>query len=130
LLLVSLVSMIEILPGLPDDVVGAEGVGEVSAHDYETVLIPAVESALANHEKIRLLYVLGDRFDGISGGAAWEDAKLGIEHLRAWELMAVVTNVEWIGHALKAVGWMIPAEIRVFPTSQRAAAEAWITGSE
>jgi len=126
----SVASMIEILPGLPDDVVGAEGVGEVEARDYETVLIPAVESALADNDRIRLLYVLGDRFDGISGGAAWEDAKLGIEHLHAWERMAVVTDVEWIGHALRAVGWMIPAEIRVFRTSQRQAAEDWITGSD
>ena len=53
---------------------------------------------------------------------------MGLEHLRGWELMAVVTDVEWIGHALKAVGWMIPATIRVFPVSERAAAEAWVTG--
>jgi hypothetical protein len=121
--------MIELIPDLPENVVGAEGVGEITARDYETVLIPAVESALSGNDKIRLLYVLGDRFDGISGGAAWQDTKLGIEHLRAWERMAVVTDVDWIGHALKAVGWMIPAEIRVFPTSQRDDAEAWVTSS-
>ena len=63
----------------------------------------------------------------MSGAAAWEDTKLGIEHLRGWELMAVVTDVEWISHALKAVGWMIPAKIRVFPTAERAAAQAWVT---
>jgi len=121
--------MIEVLPDLPGNVVGVEGVGTVGAEDYQKVLIPAVESALQTHERIRLLYLLGDRFDGLSGGAAWADAKLGIEHLRAWELMAVVTDVEWIGHALKAVGWMIPAEIRVFSTAERAAAEAWVTSS-
>jgi hypothetical protein len=120
--------MIEMLPGLPGNVVGIEGVGEVSSDDYKNVLIPAVEAALEEHDKVRLLYVLGDRFDRISAGAAWEDTKLGLEHLRGWELMAVVTDVEWIGHALKAVGWTIPAKIRVFPTSERVAAEAWVTG--
>jgi SpoIIAA-like len=120
--------MIEMLPGLPGNVVGVEGVGEVSSDDYKNVLIPAVEAALEKHDKVRLLYVLGERFDRIGAGAALEDAKLGLEHLRGWELMAVVTDVEWIGHALKAVGWMIPAKIRVFPTSERATAEAWVTG--
>jgi hypothetical protein len=122
--------MIEMLPGLPGNVVGIEGVGEVSSDDYKNVLIPAVDAALEEHDKIRLLYVLADRFDRISAGAALEDAKLGLEHLRGWELMAVVTDVEWIAHALNAVGWMVPAEIRVFPTAERAAAEAWVAGED
>ncbi len=42
--------------------------------------------------------------------------------------MAVVTDVEWIGHDLKALGWMIPAKIRIFPTAERAAAEQWVSG--
>jgi SpoIIAA-like len=121
--------VIEVLPDLPANVVGVEAVGEVSSDDYKSVLIPAVEAAMGEHDKVRLLYVLGERFDGVSAGAVWEDTKLGLEHLRGWELMAVVTDVEWIGHALKAVGWMVPAEIRVFPTSERAAAEAWVTGA-
>lgn len=120
--------MMEVLPGLPGNVIGVEGVGEVSSDDYKEVLIPTVEEGLEKNDKVRLLYVLGERFDGISAGAAWEDTKLGLEHLRGWELMAVVTDVEWIGHALKAVGWMVPAKIRVFPTSERATAEAWVTG--
>ena len=120
--------MIELLPGLPENVVGVEAVGEVSSDDYKNVLIPAAEAALEKYDKVRLLYVLGERFDRVSAGAAWEDTKVGLEHLRGWELMAVVTDVEWIGHALKAVGWMIPATIRVFPVSERAAAEAWVTG--
>lgn len=122
--------MIEVLTGLPGNVVGVEGVGEVSSDDYKNVLIPAARAALEKYDKVRLLYVLGERFDRVSAGAAWEDTKLGLEHLHGWELMAVVTDVDWIGHALTVVGWMIPAKIRVFPTSERVAAEAWITGDE
>jgi hypothetical protein len=120
--------MIEMLPDLPANVVGIEAVGEVSGEDYKNVLIPAVEAALSEQGKIRLLYVLGERFESFSAGAALQDTKLGFEHLRSWERMAVVTDVEWIGHAIKAFSWMIPAEVRVFPTSERAAAEAWVSG--
>ena len=70
--------MIELLEGLPDNVVGVEGVGEVAADDYKSVLVPAAEAALKRHERVRLLYVLGDRFDRVSAGAAWEDTKLGL----------------------------------------------------
>ena len=118
--------MIELLADTPANVVGFEAVGEVSAEDYKSTLIPAVESAFAETGKLRLLYVLGERFDGISGGAAWQDFKLGMEHLRSWERIAVVTDVEWIGHAIKAFGWTIPATVRVFGVGERAAAEAWV----
>lgn len=121
-------AVIEMLAGLPENVVGVEGVGEVSSDDYRNVLIPATETALEKSGRINLLYVLGERFDGLSGGAVWEDTKLGLEHFRRWDRMAVVTDVEWIGHALKAVGWMVPAKIRIFPTSERATAEEWVTG--
>ncbi|MGE5282848.1 MAG: STAS/SEC14 domain-containing protein [Chloroflexota bacterium] len=117
--------MIETIPGLPDGVIGFEAVGEVSADDYKDVLIPAVEAALKG-DRIRFLYVLGERFEGMSAGAMWEDTKVGFEHLRAWERMALVTDVEWIGHTVKAFGWTIPAQVRVFPVAERAAAEAWV----
>jgi hypothetical protein len=121
--------MLELLPDFPGNVVAIEAVGEVDADDYRDVLIPATETALAANDRIRLFYVLGERFEGVTMGAALEDAKLGLEHLRSWEMMAVVTDVEWIGHALRAVGWMIPAKLRVYPTSERAEAEAWVLSS-
>lgn len=119
--------MIELISGLPDEIVGIEAVGEVESADYKTVLIPAVEAALARHDKIRLLYVLGDRFEGYSGGAMWEDTKVGFEHIRKWEKFAVVTDTNWVRHAVKAFGWMIPGELRVFAVADRTDAEAWVT---
>jgi SpoIIAA-like len=120
--------VIERIADLPANVVGFEGVGEVSADDYREILIPDVEAALKENDRIRFLYVLGERFDGVSAGAAWEDLKLGLEHLRGWERMAVVTDVDWIGHTIRAFGWMMPGSARVFPNAERADAEAWVTG--
>jgi len=117
--------MIETIPGLPENVVGFEAVGKVSADDYKDVLIPTAEAALKKGGKVRLLYVLGERFEEISPGAMWQDTKLGVEHLGSWEKMALVTDVDWIGHTVKAFGWMMPGEVRVFPVAERADAEAW-----
>ena len=119
--------MIRVLSGLPDNVVGFEAVGEVHGSDYTEVLLPALERALQNQPKIRLLYVLGAEFTGYSGGAMWQDTKLGFEHLRAWEKIAVVTDSGWVRDGVKAFGWMVPGDVATFPTQDRAAAEAWVS---
>lgn len=117
--------MIELLTDVPDNVVAFEAVGEVSAEDYRKVLDPAVSAALANHEKISVVYVLADRFTGYTGPAMVEDAVVGTEHWRRWERLAVVTNTDWVRHAVHAFSWMLPGRIRIFPDSERAAALHW-----
>jgi hypothetical protein len=120
--------MIKLLSDLPDDVVGIEAVGRIETSDYETVLDPAVEAALQGHEKIRLLYVLGEEFEGYSAGASWEDLKLGVEHWSKWERIAVVTDKGWIRDGVRMFGWMLPGAVKVFETGAREEAIAWVTG--
>ena len=118
--------MIELIEGLPAPVVGLRVSGRVTREDYERVLLPAVESMRASHDKIRLLYGLDDDLDGYSAGAIWEDAKLGVCSHLAWERIAVVTDVEWVRHLMAAFGWMIHGEIRVFARDAEDGARAWI----
>lgn len=119
--------MLEQLEDLPSGVIGVEAVGEVDAGDYEKVLHPAVDAA-ATDGRIRLVYVLGDRFDGYSSGAAWQDAKLGFEHLRAWDRVAVVSDLEWVEHLVSLFGWIVPGEVRRFPLGEQDTAIAWVAG--
>ena len=56
------------------------------------------------HDKVRLLYQLGEGFDGFEVGALWEDAKVGQSDLATWERNALGTTVEWIRNATKAMG--------------------------
>ena len=73
--------MIELMPGLPDNVVGFTATGEVRSEDYRDVLDPAVRESLTRHEKIQLLYILGTEFTGYSGAALWDDAVVGTEEV-------------------------------------------------
>src|SRR6516225_5600543 len=111
--------MMTLLPNLPPNVVGARAVGQVEASDYRDILEPAIAAALKEHDKLRLVFVLGEEFDGYSAGASWEDAKLGIGRWDAWELVAVVTNRDWIGGTVKALSWMLPGEVRVFEITEQ-----------
>jgi hypothetical protein len=118
--------MIELIPNLPDSVVGLTASGKVTAEDYETVVIPAVESALKKHSKVRLLYQVGPAFTGFALGAMWDDMKVGIGHFRAWEKIAMVTDVEWLAGTARFFGFMMPCPVRVFAIKEYGEAALWI----
>ncbi|MGD8317208.1 MAG: STAS/SEC14 domain-containing protein [Myxococcales bacterium] len=119
--------MIEVMIDLPDRVLGLRARGEVTADDYKATVVPAIEKKLTRFHKARLLYVLGDEFEGYSGGAAWEDAKIGMKHFTSFERIAVVTNVDWVERAVKAVGFALPGEVRVFDDDDLEEARHWIS---
>jgi len=118
--------MIELVKGFPDHVVAVRAIAQVTRDDYHSVLVPAVEEALQHHDKVRLYYMIGHEFSGIDPGAAWEDLKVGVEHLTRWERIAVVTDVDWIKHMVRAFSFLMPAEVRVFATASDAEARTWI----
>jgi hypothetical protein len=117
--------VIEPIDGAPDGVLAFKAVGKVEAADYEDVLTPAIEAAIAEHGKVRLVYELGPEFDGYSVGATWEDMKLWTPHLRAWERCAVVTDHGLVADALRAFAMLMPGEVKVFPVSALDDALAW-----
>jgi hypothetical protein len=117
--------VLRVLEDLPDHVVGVEATGKVTDDDYRNVLIPAVRARLDAHERVRFIYVLGADFDGWSLGAMWEDARLGLRDPKAWEKIAVVSDSDGVKHTIKALGWMMPGEVRVFGLGELAAAKEW-----
>jgi hypothetical protein len=119
--------MLELITDLPDRVLGLKAVGEVTSDDYQNVLVPALEDRLTKLKKVRLLYVLGNEFQGYTGGAAWEDAKVGMKHLSAFERVAVVTDVDWIRNMVKAFGFAIFGDVRVFDNDDVDEARKWIS---
>lgn len=119
--------MVEKIPNLPDNVLGITAKGAVTASDYESVIVPAVEAMFSRLGKVRFLYHLGEAFSYLEAGAMWDDAKLGIKHLAGWERVAVVTDVEWIRAAIHIWGLMIPGHVRVYHNRQLDAAVRWIS---
>lgn len=117
----------ELLEGLPDGVVGVKAIGEVEEEDYEEVLEPAIEDHLSRHDKIRFLYELGPEFTGYDAEAMWEDTKLGMKTCADYERIAVVTDSHWLQRTVKAVGWLMPGEVKVYPHDRFDEAKAWIT---
>jgi len=118
--------MVEPIPDLPDNVLGFTAKGTVTARDYESVIIPAVEAHFSRHAKARFLYHLGEDFAGFEAAAMWDDTKLGLKHLAGWERLALVSDVEWVRAAIKVFALAIPGHVRVFHNRELAEATRWV----
>jgi hypothetical protein len=122
-------AMLEIMSGMPENVVAVAASGKVTGRDYDDVLIPAIEAKLANRRKIRVLYQLGPEFTGFTAEAMWDDAKVGLWHLTEFERVAVVSDIEWLRSSLKLFGFIIPCPVRIFSNCDLAAAKSWISST-
>ena len=122
--------MIEPLAGLPAGVLGFRFSGPVSREEYVDVLLPELKDRLEHGEPIRVAFLLADDFGWFRPGALWEDLKFstgsGVPHHDAWERMAIVSDADWVRHALAAFGWLVPGEVRAFLTPQLDEATAWL----
>ena len=118
--------MMTLLEGYPDSVLAVEGQGTITAEDYQQVLLPAMSERLSRHPRLRLLYLMGDEFEGFTAGAAWEDSKVGMKHFTHFERVAFVTDTDWMRRAVRGFGCALPGEVRVYETDDLDDASAWI----
>lgn len=118
--------MLKLMNDWPDNVVAVSASGQISGKDYDDVLIPAVESSVKKHGKIRVLYQLSRDFTGFTAEAMFDDAKLGILHRTDFEKIAVVTDANWILRAVQAFSLFIPCPVRVFRNKDMSGAKIWL----
>lgn len=119
--------MIEQLENLPAGALGFRARGQVTADDYERVIVPDIEAAFSLNRKLRLLYHAGEDFTGFDPGAMWDDAKLGLRHFSGWDRVALVTDVPWLRMTATAMGFAIPADFRLFGNAELEVARRWIS---
>ena len=118
--------MIELIGNLPDNVLAITATGRVTGDDYRTVVTPAATVRRAAHDKLRLLYHVPPEFRKFTTTALWDDAQIGLHHLRDFERVAVVTDVDWLKRLAIGIHPAGSTEIRVFAHAQFDAAQDWI----
>ncbi len=55
---------------------------------------------------------------------------MGLEYRSSWERMAVVTDKDWLRHAVAAFGWLSPGELRIFEPGRIDDAKARVGGAD
>jgi SpoIIAA-like len=124
--------VIERLANMPPGTLGFRVSGDVERSDYEDVLVPELDRAVAGGGGVRALYLI-ENLAEIEPAALWADSKLGfnlvVRHRSAMQRSAVVTDIEWMARAAKLFAWMIPGEAAVFPVASLEQAKAWVSGT-
>jgi len=118
--------MIELIDGLPDNVLAIMATGRVTRDDYLTIVAPAAESRRAAHETLRLLYHLPPEFTKFTTTSLWDDPHIGLYRLRDFERVAVVTDVDWLQTVASNIHPTGSTVARLFKHARFAAARHWI----
>jgi len=119
--------MMDIIENMPSNVVAVSVQDQVTGDDYDKVLTPLVVEKLKDHDKIRMLYHMGPEFTGFTAAALWDDAKLGVSHIRAFEKVAVVSDVHWVANAAKIFGIFVPCPVKLYANEAMDEAKAWVS---
>lgn len=118
--------MIELQQTPGTNIISMTAKGEVTGDDYENVITPAIQATLKQYDKIRLLFVLGEEYEGFAGEAMWDDTKEGIKEFTHFEKIGMVSDMKWVHRSMKAFGFLVPGEVKCFGNDQMAEAERWI----
>jgi len=122
--------MLRSIPDLPSGIVGVAAEGRVTGADYRTIWRPLLAAARRENERLRVLYRLGPDLDGFTGGALWEDLRLGFEYLHDLERCAVVSDGKSLRVASELAGAMVPCQVRTFEQDAEEAAVEWLMSSD
>lgn len=101
--------------------------GRISDEDYKTVLIPALDRAIEEHDHIKALVILDDV--SYSLGAMFDDAELGIRHWSGFDRIAVVGETGWMTRAIRAFAPVMPCPLKVFEPGHEEEARRWLVES-
>jgi hypothetical protein len=122
--------MIEVLPDMPAGVMGIRVSGRLRGEDLREFK-PTMDD-LGKSGEIRIVEVIEPDYAGFGPGGLAEDLKLGlgalIHHHSAFKRIAVVSDKDWVAHALHAFAWMVPGELALFGLDEIERAKEWAAG--
>ena len=117
--------MIEIMSETEGNILVVKATEKLTAKDYEEVFIPKINQLIQEYRKVRVVVFLAENFFGWDIGAAWDDAKFGIQHRKDFEKMAVVGGSKWVKWATKISSHFMEGQVAVYDILDFQSAVAW-----
>jgi len=118
--------MIELIDDLPGNVLAIRATDRVTRDDYLTVVVPTAEARREAHGTLRLLYHVPPGFRKFTTTALWDDSHIGLYHLRGFERVAVVTDVDWLQTLASNIRPSGSTAVRLFAHAELDEARNWI----
>ncbi|MCB9228523.1 MAG: STAS/SEC14 domain-containing protein [Deltaproteobacteria bacterium] len=113
-----------------EDVVIISASGQISAEDYQEVILPVLEKFQTSGKKARLLLHFGDDFKGYTAKGAWEDARVGLRYMHAIDRCALVSDLPWMRNIAHITGSLIPCAVNTYTNDQLSEAKKWLDSGE
>lgn len=101
----------------------------VTDRDYTETLIPAIDKAIAQGDRVRLLAVVEAGFSDFTLGAMLQDARTGLKHWRGFDRVALVTDNSAIKTAAAAFSVFLPCPVARFTMAELEDARRWLRES-
>jgi hypothetical protein len=121
--------MIEPIDALPSGTLGFRCSGRITGEEMQRLVIPPIEAALLEFDRIKALVVLEPGFEGLNLEAAWDDTALGLRHWDGFDRLAVVTDLAWARHGMRAMALLLPCPVHLFPLAEQDNARRWLSES-
>ena len=122
--------MFTILDDFPNEVLAISATGKIEARDYDKVLVPALDDRLKRHRPVKVFIHLGPAYEGIKPSAMVEDARVGLQHLKDWGRIAVVTDAAGMRDMVNLTRMFLKRPLKLFFNADYDKAKAWISTDE
>jgi len=118
--------MLKQMSDIPPGTIGFEAIGEVEDDDWERSVEPVMRRAIADGQKIRLLYLFGPNAHDVEGDAISAGAGFRARHPTSFERVAVVSDEDWLRPAMRVMSLLVPGKTKAFAVHDLAAAKTWL----
>ncbi|MBN1958549.1 MAG: STAS/SEC14 domain-containing protein [Desulfuromonadales bacterium] len=97
-----------------------KAVGKLTHEDYN-IMTPLIDSALKEVKDPHVKVLLdGTELEGWELRAAWDDFRLGLQHGRQFDKIAVYGHKTWLEMSTKIGAWFMSGEIKYFENERDA----------
>lgn len=118
--------MLRRLKDMPPGTIGFEATGEVEDDDWEETVEPVLRHEMADGQKIRMLYLLGEDAGEVESDAVTADTGFRARHATSFERVAVVSDEDWMRPAVRALSALLPGKAKAFRVHDLPTAKAWL----
>jgi len=66
-------------------------------------------------------------FKGLNLTAMVDDTLVGLKYFHNWEKIAMVSDHDFLNHAIKAFSFLMPGGIKIFPLTKKGEAIKWLS---